>query len=107
MVSKERAAWIGAWLEREGLLVVVLLQQTRQLARVLDDPALVQDLVRTRRQDHDPFDMLSPREREVLALMAEGRSNAGIARRARAPQFRPHERSLEPFHLSPFRRTKY
>ena len=25
--------------------------------------------------------MLSPREREVLALMAEGRSNAGIARR--------------------------
>jgi DNA-binding NarL/FixJ family response regulator len=43
------------------------------------DPALVQDLVRTR-QDHDPFDMLSAREREVLALMAEGRSNAGIAR---------------------------
>jgi DNA-binding NarL/FixJ family response regulator len=44
------------------------------------DPALVQDLVRTRRRDHDPFDLLSPREREVLALMAEGRSNAGIAR---------------------------
>jgi len=43
------------------------------------DPALVQDLVRARR-DHDPFDMLSAREREVLALMAEGRSNAGIAR---------------------------
>ena len=43
------------------------------------DPALVQDLVRAR-QDHDPFDVLSAREREVLALMAEGRSNAGIAR---------------------------
>src|ERR1700761_1375210 len=43
------------------------------------DPALVQDLVRARRS-HDPFDVLSPREREVLALMAEGRSNAGIAR---------------------------
>jgi DNA-binding NarL/FixJ family response regulator len=46
---------------------------------VVIDPALVQDLVRTR-QNHDPFDTLSAREREVLALMAEGRSNAGIAR---------------------------
>jgi DNA-binding NarL/FixJ family response regulator len=46
---------------------------------VVIDPALVQELVRAR-QDHDPFDMLSAREREVLALMAEGRSNAGIAR---------------------------
>jgi DNA-binding NarL/FixJ family response regulator len=46
---------------------------------VMIDPALVQDLVRAR-QNHDPFDMLSAREREVIALMAEGRSNAGIAR---------------------------
>jgi len=43
------------------------------------DPALVQDLVRAR-HGHDPLDVLSAREREVLALMAEGRSNAGIAR---------------------------
>jgi DNA-binding NarL/FixJ family response regulator len=46
---------------------------------VVIDPALVQDLVRTR-PGRDPFDTLSAREREVLALMAEGRSNAGIAR---------------------------
>jgi len=43
------------------------------------DPALVQELVVARRVE-DPLADLTPREREVLALMAEGRSNAGIAR---------------------------
>jgi DNA-binding NarL/FixJ family response regulator len=43
------------------------------------DPELVQELVAARRAQ-DPLDVLSPREREVLALMAEGRSNAGISR---------------------------
>jgi DNA-binding NarL/FixJ family response regulator len=42
------------------------------------DPVLVQELVTARRAE-DPLDVLSPREREVLSLMAEGRSNAGIA----------------------------
>ena len=44
------------------------------------DPALVQELVGARRTD-DPLAALTDREREVLALMAEGRSNAGIAKR--------------------------
>jgi DNA-binding NarL/FixJ family response regulator len=43
------------------------------------DPALVQELVSARRRN-DPLAALSAREREVLALMAQGRSNAGIAR---------------------------
>jgi DNA-binding NarL/FixJ family response regulator len=41
------------------------------------DPAVVQELVSARRRN-DPLAALSAREREVLALMAEGRSNAGI-----------------------------
>jgi DNA-binding NarL/FixJ family response regulator len=44
------------------------------------DPALVRELVAARRI-RDPLDVLSPREREVLSLMAEGLSNAGIAHR--------------------------
>jgi serine/threonine-protein kinase PknK len=44
------------------------------------DPGLVAELVASRHRD-DPLAVLSPREREVLALMAEGRSNSGIARR--------------------------
>jgi DNA-binding NarL/FixJ family response regulator len=44
------------------------------------DPALVHELVSARRRD-DPLAALSAREQEVLALMAEGRSNSGIGRR--------------------------
>lgn len=44
------------------------------------DPALVQELVGVNRR-HDPLAVLTEREREVLALVAEGRSNAGVARR--------------------------
>ncbi|MDT5153456.1 MAG: hypothetical protein QOI01_5189 [Mycobacterium sp.] len=44
------------------------------------DPALVHELVSARRRD-DPLAVLSAREQEVLALMAEGRSNSGIGRR--------------------------
>jgi DNA-binding NarL/FixJ family response regulator len=43
------------------------------------DPALVKELVAARRVE-DPLRDLTPRERQVLELMAEGRSNAGIAR---------------------------
>jgi DNA-binding NarL/FixJ family response regulator len=42
------------------------------------DPEVVTQLLARRRRTH-PLDSLSPRETEVLQLMAEGRSNAGIA----------------------------
>ena len=44
------------------------------------DPSLVRELVAARRVN-DPLEGLTAREREVLELMAEGRSNAGIGRR--------------------------
>jgi DNA-binding NarL/FixJ family response regulator len=44
------------------------------------DPEVVSQLV-SRRRTHDPIQELSERERQVLALMAEGRSNQAISER--------------------------
>jgi len=44
------------------------------------DPSLVVELLAAHTAD-DPLEGITSREREVLALMAEGRTNAGIARR--------------------------
>lgn len=55
------------------------LQRVANGASVID-PALVAELVSARKRD-DPLAALSTREREVLTLMAEGLSNAGIGRR--------------------------
>ncbi|RVX45022.1 LuxR family two component transcriptional regulator [Nonomuraea polychroma] len=73
---------IGYLLKSRVTDVEEFVDTVRRIARggSVVDPALVQELVSARRRD-DPLDVLSAREREVLALMAEGRSNAGIARR--------------------------
>jgi len=74
--------------ERSGYLLKSRVLDVDDFVETLDrivkgasiiDQALVQELVAARRVD-DPLADLSPREGDVLALMAEGRSNAGIAR---------------------------
>jgi serine/threonine-protein kinase PknK len=88
-VEVEHAMELLATGERVGYLLksrvtdvagfVDSLQRIAQRGSVVD-PALVQELVAARRRN-DPLDTLTQREREVLAVMAEGNSNAGIARR--------------------------
>ena len=45
------------------------------------DPSVVAQLVERPRRGRDPLEELTEREREVLALMAEGRSNRAIGER--------------------------
>jgi DNA-binding NarL/FixJ family response regulator len=73
---------IGYLLKRRVADVAEFLDTIDRVAKggSVVDPALVAELVGVQRRS-DPLAALSSREREVLALMAEGRSNAGIARR--------------------------
>jgi DNA-binding NarL/FixJ family response regulator len=86
-VQVERATELLEGGQRSGYLLKTRITDVDEFIESLErivrgtsvvDPALVSELVAARRRD-DPLDVLSPREREVLALMAEGRSNAGIA----------------------------
>ena len=74
--------------ERVGYLMKERVGRIEQLLDALQrvaagecvvDRAVVDELLKRRRRT-DPLDALTPREREILALMAEGRSNQGISR---------------------------
>ncbi|HEY1973697.1 MAG TPA: response regulator transcription factor [Pseudonocardia sp.] len=74
--------------ERVGYLLKSRITDVNEFIETLDrimkggsviDPSLVMELLGARRRE-DPLAALSDREREVLASMAEGRSNNGIAR---------------------------
>lgn len=79
LASGER---VGYLLKSRVTNVADFVETVERIARGASvvDPAIVQELVTARRRE-DPLDALTRREREVLALMAEGCSNAGIARR--------------------------
>jgi DNA-binding NarL/FixJ family response regulator len=86
-IEVEHAMDLLAGGERSGYLLKSRVANVGEFIETLErivkggsvvDPALVRELVAARRAE-DPLDVLSPREREVLSLMAEGRSNAGIA----------------------------
>ncbi|WUI01863.1 response regulator transcription factor [Spirillospora sp. NBC_00431] len=73
------AGGIGYLLKDRVADVSVFLDALRRVASggtALDPEVVSQILLRRHR---DPLDRLTPREKEVLAVMAEGRSNAGIA----------------------------
>jgi DNA-binding NarL/FixJ family response regulator len=87
-VEVEHAMELLATGRRIGYLLKSRLTDVQELVEALErilaggsvvDPALVQELVSARTKE-DPLEDLTPRELEVLGLMAEGRSNAGIAR---------------------------
>jgi DNA-binding NarL/FixJ family response regulator len=75
----ERPEGFGYLLKDRVLDIDEFVDAVKRVARggTAMDPEVVSRLV-GRPREHDPVADLSPREREVLSLMAEGRSNAGI-----------------------------
>jgi DNA-binding NarL/FixJ family response regulator len=76
----DRAEGVGYLLKDRVGDLALFIDAVRRVARGGSalDPEVVQRMV-GRRREGGPLDELTPREREVLGLMAQGRSNQGIA----------------------------
>jgi DNA-binding NarL/FixJ family response regulator len=79
----DRSGGVGYLLKDRVFNVDQFVDAVRQVAGggTAMDPEVVSQLLSRRSAVDDPLSTLTPREREVLALMAEGRSNAAIAAR--------------------------
>lgn len=81
LLSTPSSAGIGYLLKQRVADVEEFIDALRRVAGggTALDPQVVAQLLLRRGGGPDPLERLTPREREVLSLMAEGRSNAGIA----------------------------
>jgi len=81
LFTSAAASGVGYLLKDSVVNVYELLDALQRISEgeIVVDPKVVVDVL-IRGGQPDPLDALTTREREVLALMAEGRSNAGIAR---------------------------
>ena len=79
---EEQPAGCGYLLKERVGDIAVLVDALRRVTagETVVDPGIVSTLF-ARRRRNDPIESLTPREREVLALMAEGHSNRGSAPR--------------------------
>ncbi|HEU5000231.1 MAG TPA: response regulator transcription factor [Lapillicoccus sp.] len=79
----DNAGCIGYLLKQRVLDVPAFVEDLQRVSGggTALDPEVVSLLIRRTLRDHEGLDSLSPRRREVLALIAEGLSNAAIARR--------------------------
>nr|WP_326749289.1 response regulator transcription factor [Streptomyces virginiae]WSC80526.1 response regulator transcription factor [Streptomyces virginiae] len=81
LLATQTRAGVGYLLKQRVADVEEFIDAVRRVAAggTALDPQVVAQLLLRRGGGSDPLGRLTPREREVLALMAEGRSNAGIA----------------------------